>query len=302
MSAGREEGISYFLACLSSSGTGARPKAGRLHNVGREDGVLEGWHRGYVETRCYTGRMNFRAASKSRRAKIVAVACFAFMSPMQGIPVAAAPATAPSEGFADAAIRARWAADEGCTDCGAHVWMWGPGAFYTEYEPYSGTPEGNHLVQYFDKGRLEINDPQGDKSSPWYVTSGLLVKEMVAGAAETGEGSLYRIGPANVSVAGDGDGGPTYAQFADLTGRADNQEGRPLGDASFLHVNGGIAELTTEGDAPVSIKIGRYEEASGHNWADVFWSFASSMAGSGGAGGCRRLVIRLQSRTGLRCR
>ena len=68
--------------------------------------------------------------------------------------------------------------------------MWGPGAFYTEYEPYSGTPQGNHLVQYFDKGRLEINDPQGDKSSPWYITSGLLVKEMVSGGGSTGGGSL----------------------------------------------------------------------------------------------------------------
>ncbi len=228
--------------------------------------------------------MNFLAASKSRRAKIVAAACFAFMSAMQSIPAAAAPTAAPSEGFADPAIKARWVADEGCTDCGSHVWMWGPGAFYTEYEPYSDAPQGNHLVQYFDKGRLEINDPQGDKSSPWYVTSGLLVKEMVAGAAETGGGNLYKIGPANVAVAGDGDGGPTYAQFAGLTGRADSQEGKQLSDASFLRVNGDVAEVTTEGDAPASIKIARYEEASGHNWADVFWSFASSMAGSGGTG------------------
>jgi hypothetical protein len=228
--------------------------------------------------------MNLLAASKSRRAKIVAVACFALMSTMQSMPAAAAPTTAPSEGFADAAIKARWIADEGCTGCGSHLWMWGPGAFYTEYEPYSDAPQGNHLVQYFDKGRLEINDPRGDKSSPWFVTSGLLVKEMVAGAAETGGGHLYKIGPANVAVAGDGNGGPTYAQFAGLTGRAGNQEGKQLSDSSFLSPNGDVAEVTSEDDAPASIEIARYEEASGHNWADVFWSFAGSMAGSGGTG------------------
>ena len=44
--------------------------------------------------------------------------------------------------------------------------MWGPGPFYTDYEPLTGAPEGNHLVQYFDKGRLEINEPRGDQSSP----------------------------------------------------------------------------------------------------------------------------------------
>jgi hypothetical protein len=162
--------------------------------------------------------------------------------------------------------------------------MWGPGAFYTEYEPYSDAPEGNHLVQYFDKGRLEINDPQGDKSSVWYVTSGLLVKEMVAGAAETGGGNLYEIGPTNVPVAGDGNGGPTYAQFARLTGRAEDRERQALGEASFLRVNGDAVEVTTDGSVPGNVSIARYEEASGHNWADVFWRFADEMAGSGGTG------------------
>ena len=94
--------------------------------------------------------------------------------------------------------------------------MWGPGPFYTDYEPYADAPEGNHLVQYFDKGRLEINDPKADPSSPWYVTSGLLVKEMVAGKAQVGNGEWYNLGPANVPVAGDTDaeGVATYAHFS----------------------------------------------------------------------------------------
>ncbi|HST05283.1 MAG TPA: M1 family aminopeptidase [Chloroflexia bacterium] len=224
--------------------------------------------------------MNPHARNISRRATFLCVAGLALGAIANVTPAKAAPLRAPSEGFADAAIHARWTADEGCTTCGDHVWMWGPGAFYTEYEPYSDTPQGNHLVQYFDKGRLEVNDPQGDKNSPWYVTSGLLVKEMVAGATETGGGHVYEIGPANVAVAGDGNGGPTYADFAGLTGHAGNQEGQPLGDMSLLRVDGATAEVVPEENPPASITIGRYEEASGHNWADVFWSFAQTTADS----------------------
>src|SRR5258708_6563440 len=87
---------------------------------------------------------------------------------------------APPEGFAAAQIRAVWQRDDGPVASGrvARTWIWGPGPFYTNYEPYREAQEGNHLVQYFDKGRLEINNPDGDKNSLWYVTSGLLVKEM----------------------------------------------------------------------------------------------------------------------------
>src|SRR5690348_13710418 len=206
--------------------------------------------------------MSFLAASNSRRAKFVLVACFALMTALRSIPATAAPATAPGEGFADAAIKARWIADEGCTGCGSHVRMWGPGAFYTEYEPYSDAPQGNHLVQYFDKGRLEINDPNGDTSSPWYVTSGLLVKEMVAGKVQTGNDSWYRIGPAGIPVAGDSDatGVATYAHFAGLTGRAPNRAGQPLPPASYLRVNGDNAEIVDGLNTPANIAIPRYEE------------------------------------------
>ena len=42
-------------------------------------------------------------------------------------------------------------------------------------------PGGSRLVQYFDKSRMEINNPGGDPTEPWYVTNGLLVVEMIAG-------------------------------------------------------------------------------------------------------------------------
>ena len=138
---------------------------------------------------------------------------------------------APVEGFASPQIRAVWQHDDGpvASHSVARSWMWGPGPFYTDYEPYRETPEGNHLVQYFDKGRLEINDPNADPKSPWYVTSGLLVKEMIEGKVQTGNELWYDIGPAQIPVAGDTNANsPTYSIFAKLTNRVEERAGRPV--------------------------------------------------------------------------
>jgi hypothetical protein len=88
------------------------------------------------------------------------------------------PLAAPSDNVADPTIRAVWQRTDAPVAAGqaSRSWLWGPGPFFTTYEPFNGTPNGNRLVQYFDKGRLEVNDPNGDRGSQWFVTSGLLVK------------------------------------------------------------------------------------------------------------------------------
>ena len=56
------------------------------------------------------------------------------------------------------------------------TWMWGPSAFTTTMnEPYEDTMTGVRTVQYFDKSRMEINNPNADPNALWYVTNGLLV-------------------------------------------------------------------------------------------------------------------------------
>lgn len=150
--------------------------------------------------------------------------------------------------------------------------MWGPGPFYTNYEPYAGTPGASHLVQYFDKGRLEINDPAGDENSPWYVTSGRLVSEMVAGEAEVGGGQTYKINPASVAVAGDGHTqSPTYASFRGLLAGVSRSEGKAVD--SLLDASG---KVTTLGTPPAQVTFARYEVTTSHNWADIFWQFANA--------------------------
>src|SRR5436309_2594018 len=59
-------------------------------------------------------------------------------------------------------------------------WVWGPAGWDTRQEPYAEAPGGQRLVSYYDKARMEITDPRADPASPWFVTNGLLVWEMIA--------------------------------------------------------------------------------------------------------------------------
>jgi hypothetical protein len=51
--------------------------------------------------------------------------------------------------------------DQPVIDGVKRTWIWGPEA-YTEgmLEPYADTPGGMRLVQYYDKSRMEINNPE----------------------------------------------------------------------------------------------------------------------------------------------
>jgi hypothetical protein len=44
---------------------------------------------------------------------------------------------------------------------------------------YQEGPDGQHLVQYFDKSRMEINKPDADPNDPFFVTQGLLARDMI---------------------------------------------------------------------------------------------------------------------------
>lgn len=208
------------------------------------------------------------------RRKLVFYCMFLLVAPL--FPMGASPIAeaAPPEGFAASQIRAVWQRDDGQVAAGRteRTWMWGPGPFYTNYEPYREAQEGNHLVQYFDKGRLEINNPDGDKNSPWYVTSGLLVKEMVTGRTQVGDNAFYNLGSASVPIAGDSNdpNAPTYATFGQLTSTTTDHTGQVVD--SQVDISGRVSEV----QSPAPVKYAAYEQASGHNWADAFWNFVNS--------------------------
>src|SRR5690348_13876144 len=82
-----------------------------------------------------------------------------------------------------------------------------------EYQQIKGT---ERQVQYFDKGRLELNENAKEEGK---VTAGLLVVELTSGAVQYGDNLFQKRLPAQVQVAGDENnaGGneiaPTYASF-----------------------------------------------------------------------------------------
>ena len=84
------------------------------------------------------------------------------------------------------------------------TWMWGPSADTPPLlEPYAESPNEQREVQYFDKTRMEITHPDGDTSSIWYVTNGLLAEELITGRLQLGDNTFEQHDPAQVNVAGD---------------------------------------------------------------------------------------------------
>lgn len=67
--------------------------------------------------------------------------------------------------------------------------------------------QGMRLVQYFDKGRMELTHPASG-----IITSGLLANELISGQLQLGDNTFQQRAPANVPIAGDPENaGPTYA-------------------------------------------------------------------------------------------
>src|SRR5690349_18645916 len=90
--------------------------------------------------------------------------------------------------FAHPAFERVWARTDSLVADGtvARTWFWGPQPGEPRLEPWKEAPNGQRLVQYFDKSRMELNDPAADPNSAFYVTNGLLTVELVSGQLQTG--------------------------------------------------------------------------------------------------------------------
>lgn len=157
----------------------------------------------------------------------------------------------------------------------ARTWMWGPEAFTDVMsESYVESPGGMRQVQYFDKSRMEINDPNAPDDGLWYVTNGLLVVEMISGELQVGDDSFEAREPSMVNVAGDPDDptGPTYSSFATHLASAGDRTGQTV--TQRLTRNGEIVEDAALADQSVTLAF--YDDVTGHNVAQPFWDFMNS--------------------------
>jgi hypothetical protein len=157
----------------------------------------------------------------------------------------------------------------------SRTWMWGPEANTGALvEEYADSPGGSRTVQYYDKSRMEITDPNADPNSIWYVTNGLLVVELVSGQMQVGDDSFDTMSPAEVNVAGDASdpNGPTYATFTDLRGAVEDETG-----ATLIETIDRGGNVTTDDEyASQGVTAAYYDGETGHNIASPFWTFMNS--------------------------
>lgn len=181
----------------------------------------------------------------------------------------------------DAAFLATWLRMDGPVAGGAvqRTWIWGPQPLAGDLsEPYAEGPGGARTVRYYDKSRMELTDPAADPQSPWYVTTGLLVRDLVTGQRQTGAARFEQRSPASINVAGDPDdpAGPTYASLAPLLVRPARPDGSLITER--FDSSGQVTDdPSLTGYGVTSTKL---VDVPGlrHQVAGVFWSF---MNGSG---------------------
>lgn len=180
----------------------------------------------------------------------------------------------PTKDFVDPALKSVWSRTDQVVAARQvdRSWMWGPSGLMARVEVYTQSNGGARQVEYFDKARMEITDWQRDRTNPWFVTNGLLVKELIDGQLQIGDSEFLKRPSAAINVAGDADdaNGPTYASFAPHTGRVPSRIGQVATET--LRRDGSTG---TTGERPEA-KLAMYVPETGHNIPQVFWDFLNA--------------------------
>ncbi|ABX06388.1 PPC domain-containing protein [Herpetosiphon sp.] len=177
--------------------------------------------------------------------------------------------------FADPAFNKVWAYADAPVASGQAVrsWLWGPSSGQARAEVYDQAPGGLRQVQYFDKSRMEISDFEADRQSQWFVTNGLLAKELIQGQIQIGDSNYVQRSPAQINIAGDlgAASAPTYASFSNLLGATSDRTGQ-FADQQLAR-SGKVSAYA--GAATDAAKLVHYVPQTGHNIPSAFWDFVN---------------------------
>jgi hypothetical protein len=163
----------------------------------------------------------------------------------------------------------------------ARTWMWGPAPIthvlveeYDEATDFDGDVLGVRMVQYFDKTRMEITDIGADPVNPWYVTNGLLAKELITGQVQLGHNRFAQAPAARVPVAGDLDdpNAPTYASFQPLMGYQPLPVGMTIIQTIDRNGTVGADQTLARYGATAAVLV----RETNHTVASVFWDFMNA--------------------------
>jgi hypothetical protein len=146
-------------------------------------------------------------------------------------------------------------------------YVWGPEAFTEDLnEAYAEAPGGYRVVQYFDKGRMELAGTPGNL----FVTAGLLATELITGKIQTGDAKTDFALSAKVPVAGDpANTWPTYASLDKLRTVAS----QPAGPVTRVYnPNGTFGTRAASGSDPLTT-ITATDTITGHSLPKAFADF-----------------------------
>ncbi|MCA1668023.1 MAG: hypothetical protein LC793_11655 [Thermomicrobia bacterium] len=184
-----------------------------------------------------------------------------------------------ADAFASPLFTQRWEQDEQIVPN-----FWGPlaNAFSGQDESYDAgdvcrpprlcaaslpVMTGHRLVQYFDKGRMELNP-----AAPGGVTAGLLVREMITGQMQVGDRQFQTPPPAAVPVAGDATN--TFPLYRDLASGPAVRTMAPVGaPVTLLLTPQGAGAITPPSDAQTVIAL--VDTTTGHGLPTAFANFRS---------------------------
>ncbi len=192
----------------------------------------------------------------------------------------------PIRGFADRSFGQVWQRNDQpvAEQRTARSWAWGPRGLMARSESYAQAEGGLRQVQYFDKGRMEVNNPRGDRASRWFVTTGLLIIELISGKAQLGDSEFVQNSPANIPIAGDPNdaSAPTYASFAGVTAQSPGDRSGQI-PAETIDRAGRVGSY--RGPQRPETRLAHFTTESGHNIPQVFWDYlnARGMVYEGGS-------------------
>lgn len=159
---------------------------------------------------------------------------------------------------------------------------WGAGPVSDKLDNSPSDP--GRIVQYFDKGRMEITDVNGDKSGPYYVSSSLLAKELVSGQREVQERLKIARSSALIPIVSDMDDAKavTYASFKSLiNSRAANisvgvtgKQSQPIATLDYQGKVGSDGGKFNAGNSALDNLY--YDNTTGHNLPRAFWDFLNA--------------------------
>lgn len=155
------------------------------------------------------------------------------------------------------------------------TWVWGPEAIATGFEEYDQATHGERLIRYYDKARMEITDPSAMNQNPWFVTNGLLARELITGKMQIGDQTFITRSSAEISVAGDWDDSlaPTYADFYPRLGDSAASPG-----ATLTTSIDSLARVEQDDRyAQYGVTAAWYVNETDHQIASVFWTYLNSL-------------------------